>query len=326
MDDIKVSVIIPVWGVEEYIEKCARHLFEQTLKEMEFIFVNDCTQDKSIEILMCIAKDYPERKRNIHIINHETNQGLPKARQSGLKIAKGEYIAHHDSDDWVDLELYEKMYDACKKEDAEIAVCPFKETDGIHEPTDIKVLPYVNNRNVTNRLADWENEGSLCNKIVKRELYNNMLIYPTQNMAEDLCMVYQLIYYCKKFVVVPNVHYYIYKNPQSITRIPTRENVYRNFLQAKENCLIVEEFYRRHDAIDKNTQKAILRLKFNIRETLRPIVMVRKYHKVWQKAFPEIEKTLLQDNGLTPRQKLKDVLILLRLFPLPWKRCRLKEK
>ncbi len=96
---LKVSVIIPVYGVEKYIERCTRSLFEQTLDDMEFIFVNDCTKDNSIAIIERIAEEYPLRKSQIHILNHQVNKGLPIARQTGLRVATGEYIAHCDSDD-----------------------------------------------------------------------------------------------------------------------------------------------------------------------------------------------------------------------------------
>ena len=80
----KVSVIIPVYGVEKYIERCARSLFEQTLEDMEFIFVNDCTKDNSIDILLRVIDEYPKRKSQVHILNHEFNKGLPVARQTGI--------------------------------------------------------------------------------------------------------------------------------------------------------------------------------------------------------------------------------------------------
>ena len=83
---MKVSVCIPVYGVEKYIERCARSLFEQTMKDdIEFIFVDDCTPDKSIEILQKVLEEYPERKNQVKIIRHETNKGLTGARNTALK-------------------------------------------------------------------------------------------------------------------------------------------------------------------------------------------------------------------------------------------------
>lgn len=90
----KVSVIVPVYKVEKYIERCARSLFNQTLDDIEYIFVDDCSPDRSIEILNQVIGDYPRRKDQVQIIHHASNQGLALARQTGLKAATGEYIAH----------------------------------------------------------------------------------------------------------------------------------------------------------------------------------------------------------------------------------------
>ena len=108
--NIKVSVCIPVYGVEKYIEKCARTLFEQTLQEIEYIFVDDCTQDRSMEILQKVLEEYPHRKAQVKIIHHEKNGGLVAARNTALKHVSGEYVIHCDPDDWVELDLYEIMY------------------------------------------------------------------------------------------------------------------------------------------------------------------------------------------------------------------------
>ena len=121
----KVTVIIPVYGVEAYIERCARSLFEQTLDDLEYIFVNDCTKDKSIEILKRVLEDYPKRKCGVKIINNSRNLGLPRTRLVGLNAATGNYVAHCDSDDWVDTSLYESMYSRAITDDADFVVCDF---------------------------------------------------------------------------------------------------------------------------------------------------------------------------------------------------------
>ena len=120
-DNIKVSVCIPVYGVEKYIERCARSLFEQTMSDgIEFIFVNDCTPDKSIEILEKVLAEYPHRKKQTQIINHEKNSGLVAARKTGLAHATGEYIIHCDSDDWVDVDFYQVMYETAINNNADV--------------------------------------------------------------------------------------------------------------------------------------------------------------------------------------------------------------
>ena len=109
----KVSVIIPIYGVEKYIERCARSLFEQTLDDIEYIFIDDCTPDNSMIVLQSIIEKYRFRldkeKKVVRIEKMPSNSGLTAVRSHGMQLALGEYVIHCDSDDWVDRELYETM-------------------------------------------------------------------------------------------------------------------------------------------------------------------------------------------------------------------------
>ena len=97
-----VSICIPIYGVEKYIERCAISLFEQTYQNIEYIFVDDCTPDKSVEILKSVIERYPNRKPYVRIIKHKKNRGLGSARNTAVDAAKGEFLMHVDSDDWID--------------------------------------------------------------------------------------------------------------------------------------------------------------------------------------------------------------------------------
>mgnify|MGYP000541624267 CR=1 FL=1 len=152
-----VSVIVPIYGVEPYIEKCARSLFEQSLENMVFIFVNDCTPDKSVEILRQVIEDYPRRYLQIQIIEHEENRGLAMARNSGLLIAKGEYIIHCDSDDWVELDMYEEMYEKAMKYDKLVA--------------EMKLMSMLNESVVSANEEGWIAEDEMLKHFEKR--FNN---------------------------------------------------------------------------------------------------------------------------------------------------------
>ena len=148
---IKVSVLIPVYGVEKYIERCARSLFEQTMREgIEFIFTDDCTPDNSIAIIEKVLNDYPERKHQVRIIHHETNKGLAIARVTGVNAARGEYVIHCDSDDWVEPNMYDLMYAKAKGTDADIVGCDF------YEETGKKKIPIKQNFNLDSKQSVLE--------------------------------------------------------------------------------------------------------------------------------------------------------------------------
>ena len=125
MDNYKISIIIPIFKVSNFIERCVCSLFEQTLQDVEYIFVDDASPDDSIEILKSCIERYPERKGQVTILTHEQNKGLPAARNTGLAVATGEYVFHCDSDDFVEKDMLEDMYNAAEATDADMVYCDF---------------------------------------------------------------------------------------------------------------------------------------------------------------------------------------------------------
>ena len=217
----KVSVIIPVYGVEKYIERCARSLFEQTLDDMEFIFVDDCTPDCSISALKKVLNEYPRRKGHVKIIHHDKNQGLPQARQTGLKISSGEYIAHCDSDDWVDVTMYEKMYNKAVEDQADMVVCGYQEVndDGILKERCHQFLS--KEEYIANMLTSKE-VWSIWDKLCKRDLYKG-IIYPIHSMGEDILLTFQLVLKANLISNIKSNLYRYYFNPKSITKTASVE-------------------------------------------------------------------------------------------------------
>ena len=114
---MEVSVIIPVYNSKNYLNKCIESLINQTFNDIEFIFVNDGSTDNSLSIL----EQYSKKDSRIKIINQK-NQGISQARNRGMKEAKGRYIGFIDSDDWVDLDFYQKLYSSIIETNADIAV------------------------------------------------------------------------------------------------------------------------------------------------------------------------------------------------------------
>ena len=116
---VKVSVIVPVYNVEKYIEKCLESLVNQTLKDIEIIVVNDGSPDNSQKIIDKYVQKYPKKIKSYI----KENGGQGSARNFGLQKAEGEYIGYVDSDDYVELDMYEKLYNKAKKENLDIVIC-----------------------------------------------------------------------------------------------------------------------------------------------------------------------------------------------------------
>ena len=120
----KVSIIVPIFKVEAYIADCARSVLGQSYPDIEFIFVDDGSPDRSVEILESLIRhEFPARKQQV-ILLRKPNGGLPQARLSGLAAASGDYILHVDSDDWIEADAAEKLVGKAESEDADV-VCFF---------------------------------------------------------------------------------------------------------------------------------------------------------------------------------------------------------
>ena len=115
-----VSILVPIYGVEKYIEQCAHTLFQQSYSDIEFVFVNDCTKDRSVEILQQVIKQYPERQAQIRLIEHEHNKGLGGARHTAFAACKGRYVMHVDSDDLLPRDSVRLLVEAAEQTGADI--------------------------------------------------------------------------------------------------------------------------------------------------------------------------------------------------------------
>ena len=207
----KVSVIIPIFKAEKYIEKCAKSLLNQTLDDIEYIFIDDCTPDNSIDILREIVKQFPSRRENVRIEKMPTNSRLAAVRRYGILLATGDYIVHCDSDDWVDIDLYEKMYIEAVLSNSDVVFAPIvDEYVNLSSLRKFKHLPEIGKDIV----SEWYSTNIAMyswNKLVKRTIYieNDILPFEGINMWEDNGLMLRVLYHAKKVssIVGPAYHY-----------------------------------------------------------------------------------------------------------------------
>lgn len=216
----KVSVIIPVYGVESYVERNVRSLMEQTLLEgIEFLFIDDATPDASIKIIKNVVKQYPHRKGQVSIITHNSNQGLPAARNTGLAHAKGKYIFHCDSDDFVELDMLELMLEKAESENADIVWCDWFLTFGENERS--MAQPKATTARVA--LSDMLNGSmkyNVWNKLIKRDLYTSCgILFPAgRAMGEDMTMIKLAAKATRVASVNKSLYHYIRVNSGAMTQ------------------------------------------------------------------------------------------------------------
>ncbi len=210
----KVSIIVPVYNVEKFLNRCIDSLLSQTLKDIEIICINDGSTDKSLDIL----KNYESK---ITIITQE-NQGLSATRNNGMVIAKGEYIAFVDSDDWVDVNFFEKLYNAAKNNNADIAVGGIIRLHKLGKKCYIKFKEEIvtSTPNKKFELCDVPEKSYVWNKIYKKEFLSKIKLKFVENLIyEDCIFTPQALYESNKLVVVPNTYYYYWRHSNTLVTI-----------------------------------------------------------------------------------------------------------
>ncbi len=310
----KVSIIIPVYGVEKYIDHCARSLFEQTLEDIEYIFVDDCTKDNSIAVLEHVIEDYPNRKSQITILHHDINKGLPQARKTGILVAKGEYIAHCDSDDWVDKDIYEVIYNEAITKKADLVFCDYYiSTD--RGDSDICVFT-KNIRNCSKssllRKALVESTiNPLWSLLAKRSLYRD-ICYPVGAQSEDKTFVIQLCYFSENAVYLKRPLYHYRQAPNSISHSDDISSIKKRYQQLYDNREIILDFMKRQGIVDgyKNELQAYL---FETRSLLNSHLDNHECRQLWINSYPEAVKGMLFNKYIPIRSKIlyyKNMLLI----------------
>lgn len=313
----KVSVVVPVYGVEKYIERCVRSLFEQTLDDIEFIFVDDCTPDRSIEILERLIVEYKPRieEKNfvVQIERMPVNSGQAIVRKRGIQLCTGDYIAHCDSDDWVERDIYQKLYEKAVVEHADVVICDFVLTDGVSSKNIVaschSEIPIGFIENCLLRIDSW----SLCNKLFRNTVYSNVT-YPSGAMGEDMVLVIQLMHNCNKMSYIQEPLYNYVYNPNSITKKSTKDVVIKKFEQLSSNSHIVIDFLEK-EKLKTRMESAIVVYKNFVRSVLYPLVWDRKYYKIWNEMFPGLNRQVLLSRNISFLEKLRVILTILHLYP-----------
>lgn len=312
----KVSVIVPVFGVEKYIERCARSLFEQTLDDMEFIFVDDCTPDCSIEILKDVLSSYPQRQVQTRIYRMPCNSGLHNVRKEGIKYATGDYIAHCDSDDWVEKDMYLSMYQYAVSNDFDLVKCQYyTSNEKGHRPVELHI-GNKSKKEIVKELLSVKGWNCIWDKLAKRELYTQQeILYPVTPMWEDFVLSTQLLLRSQKFGVLNECFYHYYFNPNSICTTKSDNADLRRCLDAIKNMDIIIPLIQ-NAYPNESFEKELVLLKYEAKRKIIPMMESYRNYHYWTSIYPEIDKPLLCGRILKGVLYRQYMLVALRLYPI----------
>lgn len=282
----KVSILVPIFGVELYIERCTRSLFEQTFDNIEYIFVNDCTKDNSINILLQIIEEYPNRKNSIKILHHKTNLGLSTARNTALYASSGDYIMHVDSDDYIELNAVQLLYEKANESGADIVVC---DNRYIYDNKILVTKQYIPKEKEAylKLLLKKKAQPSIWGKLFTRDIYIRSGIKAVDglNYGEDFAVLPRLVYNANYIIKLDKPLYnYILYNEAAYTKNISIKSI-NDMVWANE---ILETFFSAIPEKDKYRELLILSklrtqiyfLKYSDKELWEYIVNIYQEQKV----------------------------------------------
>ena len=277
----KVSIIVPVYNVENYIDKCLETLTNQTLQDIEIIIVNDGSQDKSAEI---IEKYVTQNSGKIKYYEKK-NGGLSSARNYGLGYATGEYVAFLDSDDYVEKNMYEEMYKLAKKENADMVECDF-------------IWEWKFGKKVFDKRRDYKVKKEMMkkprvvawNKIYKRDIINKTKTrFPEGLIYEDIEFFYKLLPYLNKISYINKYFVHYTQREDSISNSQTEKT--GDIFKILENIF---DFYKEQNLYNKYKKE----LKYMSRRILLGSSMKRIFK--------------IKDTNIKRKMLLKTLIFLLK--------------
>lgn len=236
--DYLVSILVPIYKVEKYIERCARSLFEQTYPNLEFLFVDDASPDKSIEILQKVIAQYPKWKGRITIIYHNKNRGLAVARNALVDNCRGEFLFHVDSDDWLENNTVELLVKKQKETNADVVTGSYimHISENGAEKTRKWLVP---DKDRLETLKDMLKVGSyvaIWNRLIRSSLYrdNNIRWVEGIDAGEDKIITPRLIYYSRKVAACDSITYHYNRNNTNsfVNMLPHSLNIQLQLIRA----------------------------------------------------------------------------------------------
>lgn len=309
---MKVSIIVPIYKVESFIARCVRSLLNQTLTDVEYIFVDDASPDGSIGVLRQILADYPERSSHIRILTHAKNKGLPAARNTGLAVAQGEYIFHCDSDDFVEADMLEQLYHKAMETNADIVWCDWWLSFAKNERY-MKQPEYLTPMDALKGMLSGVMKFNVWNKLIRRSLYmENRIEFPAgYGMGEDMTIM-RLFARASKVTYLPKAFYhYVQLNTGAFSK--TYSNRHLEELQHNVSILLRDLQGIFGEQLKKEMAFFQLDVKF-------PFLITDDFskYKLWQSWYPEANPYILLNKRLSLRSRCLQWLAWKQQFWAIW--------
>lgn len=243
---MKISVLVPVYGVEKYIARCAESLFGQTYEDLEYVFVDDCTTDRSMAVLHEVMERWPGRKGQVRILRNDSNRGIGYTRQRLIDVATGDYVTFVDSDDYLPPRAMELLATEAARSGVEMVDGAWRSVTpgGVGEAR----MPYperVEGRYLKLMLCQDIVSNRMWGRLIRRTLFTEcgVSLVPGIDFSEDYSVMTRLLYFSNRSTIDDTVYFYSEENTSSYTHTASPRHA-RSYLMA---CRVVLDFFTTRD-------------------------------------------------------------------------------
>lgn len=272
---MKVSILVPVYNVEKYIARCAESLFSQTYPDIEYVFVDDCTPDRSIDVLRSVMERYPRRKEQVRLLRNAANSGIGAVRQRLIDECTGDVMTFVDSDDYMPPRAVELLCAEMRRSGADMV-------DGAWQCVTLKgvsdvILPYQGHdtkRYLALMLCQNITSNRMWGRLYRRRLFtsNGIRMTPGVDYAEDYSVMARVLFYATRSFINDPVYFYNDENSTSYTHTISQKHI-RSYMLS---CRTVLDFYVKNDPEGRyitplqfgmtNALRTVRRFNFNLAE------------------------------------------------------------
>lgn len=327
----KVSFAVPIYNVAPFMERNVRSLCEQTMDDIEIVLVDDCTPDDSIDIAMRVVEEYPQRKNQVKVVRHEKNMGIAQTKKDCILSCTGDFFIVIDGDDYVDVQMAEKMYNKAIESSSDLVVCDVCEVSdsGSVIRNILAKPPEGDGKNVKDAMINGHITPFMQTRLVQRSIItNNNIVWPKNNFGEDivLCALYAL--FSRKISYVDEPLSYYWRHPNSITMRKTDIQLVDNFNSYYENVQILIN-YLEQIGLSEKYHEGIYMYKYHAKIYAIQSRENKNLQKQFIHAFPEINKEMLwgsSSHTVLLRDWATYLFVACGCFPILYKLSRIFTK
>lgn len=286
-----VSIIVPIYNVEQYIERCVRSLFSQTIRDqLEYVFIDDNSSDASISILTNLIKEYNVRPDQIKLIRLSENQGSSHARNIGIKHACGNYIGFCDSDDWAESFMYELLLEKASINHSDIVCCNNYFRNSNQKQV---IINYNTPNDIIGDMLSNSYPTCIWNKLFSRDLLNTIdkIVVPPGDMGEDFVFCIQTILKARTISFIDTPLYHYWDNTTSISNNISYQSIIKRASDLKKNSDVVFDLLN-ESGLSNSYKHNIFVRKILVKTMLSNAMYIKNARKLFNSIYPEINASL----------------------------------